>query len=226
MQAFQFFIIDDHKILTSGLSSFLTANFSGSSCLATFESAKACLDFLGKNKNAIRNVGTGGGIAEPLELPEQRAFAELPLLAIVDLNLSGLYSFPLIKELAGQKIKVLVYTMFESTAFATRSIECGASAYILKGEDEAGLVAAIQSVLDGKTFITPSLEKNFVQMMKIMSAFSPKEKSVAEHLIDGKDNAEIAEAMRISKRSVENYLSHMYDKAGVFSRDELKTMLK
>ena len=149
-----------------------------------------------------------------------------PLLAIVDLNLSGTYSFPLIRELSSRKIKVLVYTMFESSSFATLALEYGASAYVLKGGSEAELVTAIQSVLDGKTFITPVLEKNLVQTMKIMAAFSPKEKIVAEHLIDGKENAQIAATMNISKRSVENYLSHMYDKVGVLTRAELKERLK
>ena len=40
------------------------------------------------------------------------------------------------------------------------------------------------------------------------------------------DNTQIAAAMNISKRSVENYLSHMYDKVGVLTRDELKARLK
>ena len=173
---FNFIIIDDHKMISAGLSAFLTANFPGSACLASFENAESCLDFLDKDKNAIHNVVTGRSI------DESSASAELPILAIVDLNLAGAYSFPLIKELAGRKIKVIVYTMFESSAFAMRSVECGAM-------------------------------------------FSPKEKRVAEFLMEGKDNSEIASAMNISKRSVENYLSHMYDKAGVLTRDELKARL-
>ena len=149
----------------------------------------------------------------------------IPLIAVVDLNLSGIYSFPLIKELASRKIKVLVYTMFESSAFAMRAVDCGALAYVLKGGSEDELVLAFQNILDGKTFVTPSLEKNFVQVMHVMSAFSPKEKNVAEYLMEGMDNAQIAAAMNISKRSVENYLSHMYDKVDVLTRDELKERL-
>ena len=216
---FNFIIIDDHKMISAGLSAFLTANFPGSACLASFENAESCLDYLDKDKNSKHNIGTGRSI------DESPASAELPILAIVDLNLAGAYSFPLIKELAGRKIKVLVYTMFESSAFAMRSVECGAMAYILKGGNESDLLSGVQNTLDGKTFISRSLEKNFAEIMHVMSLFSPKEKRVAEFLMEGKNNSEIASAMNISKRSVENYLSHMYDKAGVLTRDELKARL-
>lgn len=51
MQDFQFFIVDDHKMLSSGLSSFLTAKFPESNCLATFENAADCLAFIGSVPN-------------------------------------------------------------------------------------------------------------------------------------------------------------------------------
>ena len=112
--------------------------------------------------------------------------------------------------------------MYESSVFAMKALECGALSYISKGGNEADLVTAVNSILAGKTFITAG---NFSSVLQQVSLFSAKEKSVAEYLLQGKDNGEIAELMGISKRSVENYLAHMYDKCGIQTRDQLKTKL-
>ena len=81
MPPFNFIIIDDHKMLSSGLSSFLLSNFSQATCLGTFENADSCL-------SSIDNSCIGGAIQNVSD----------NLIAIVDLNLAGTYSFPLIKN--------------------------------------------------------------------------------------------------------------------------------
>ena len=201
MGQIQFIIVDDHKMLSAGLSSFLTAKFPESKIAGIFEDADSCLKSI-----------------ETISPPNN----ECNTIAIVDLNLDGNYSFPLIKKLTELKIKVIVYTMYESSVFAMKALECGALSYVSKGGNEADLVTAVNSILDGKTFITAG---NFSSVMQLLSMFTAKEKSVAEYLLQGKDNGEIAELMGISKRSVENYLVNMYDKCGVFNRDQLKAKL-
>jgi DNA-binding NarL/FixJ family response regulator len=202
MGQIQFIIVDDHKMLSAGLSSFLTAKFPESKIAGIFEDADSCL-------KSVENI-------TPADI-------DCNAVAIVDLNLGGSYSFPLIKKLSELKIKVIVYTMYESSVFAMKSLECGALSYVSKGGNEADLVTAVNSILTGKTFITSG---NFSSVLQQFSLFSTKEKSVAEYLLQGKDNGEIAELMGISKRSVENYLVHMYDKCGVQTRDQLKAKLE
>ena len=201
MKQLQFIIVDDHKMLSAGLSSFLTAKFPESKIAGIFENAPSCL-------KSVENIASSN--------------SNCNAVAIVDLNLGGFYSFPLIKKLSELKIKVIVYTMYESSVFAMKALECGALSYVSKGGNEADLVTAVNSILDGKTFITSG---GFSSVMQLLSMFSAKEKIIAEYLLQGKDNSEIAELMSISKRSVENYLVYMYDKCGVLNRDQLKAKL-
>ncbi len=50
--------------------------------------------------------------------------------------------------------------------------------------------------------------------------FSPGEKKVIEHLLQGKGNKQIALALGISERTVEFHLNHIYSKLNVSSRGE------
>jgi DNA-binding NarL/FixJ family response regulator len=47
---------------------------------------------------------------------------------------------------------------------------------------------------------------------------SPRERETLALLADGLSNAEIAERLGISEKTVRNHLSHLFDKLGVWSR--------
>ena len=204
MDNIQFIIVDDHKMLSDGLKTFLLSKFPSSSVAGVFSGAEELNAFLDKN-----------------ELPE-----EVPCVALVDLNIAGKYSFPLIKELSKRKVKVVVYTMYESSLFAMQAIESGALCYILKGSSEEDIVHGVEAAVNGTTFISKRLDEKIASVALKVSLFSPKEKILAGYLLQGLTNSEIAAAMKIVKRSVENYLSRMYEKTGVFSREDLKAFLR
>jgi DNA-binding NarL/FixJ family response regulator len=53
-----------------------------------------------------------------------------------------------------------------------------------------------------------------------VAALSARERQLLGHLAQGRSNAQIATAMGLSKATVRNYLSRVYDKLGVSSRAE------
>jgi DNA-binding CsgD family transcriptional regulator len=54
-----------------------------------------------------------------------------------------------------------------------------------------------------------------------LSALSPRERDVADHVAAGKTNREIAAALFLSEKTVENHLSRIYSKLEVHSRAAL-----
>ena len=51
--------------------------------------------------------------------------------------------------------------------------------------------------------------------------FTQRELEILNLILEGKQNTAISEILNISKRSVENYVSRIYDKTGFSSKEEL-----
>jgi RNA polymerase sigma factor (sigma-70 family) len=49
-------------------------------------------------------------------------------------------------------------------------------------------------------------------------SLSPREREVLELITEGLGNAEIAERLSISEKTVRNHVSHLFDKLGVWTR--------
>ena len=55
----------------------------------------------------------------------------------------------------------------------------------------------------------------------VLRRFSTREVDILNLVLQGKNNGQIAEVLDIQKRTVENYISRIYDKTGFSSRSEL-----
>lgn len=195
-------IVDDHTVIAAGLNNYFKT-VEGPQIIFTAKSEQEALDFVQKPEfNAEKTV------------------------AIVDLNLAGGYTFNLITKLKKCGLHCIVYTMYESSAFAMRSMECGASAYIFKSSDMSELLSAINAIENGKTYVPKSLEADIEKAATLTAALSAKEKIVYEYVVHGMNNLEIAKLMGISHRTIENYIVHIYDKTGAANRAELLKQIK
>ena len=77
------------------------------------------------------------------------------------------------------------------------------------------MLAAINAVMSGKSYIQAELVTGLLEVRDIAQTFTKKERLVAEALTLHSTNAEVAAALGITEKTVVNYLTIMYDKAGV-----------
>ena len=91
----------------------------------------------------------------------------------------------------------------------------GAKGFVSKNADETVLLAAITAVANGKSYIQAELVTGLLEVRDIAQTFTKKEKLVAEALTLHNTNADVAAALGITEKTVVNYLTIMYDKAGV-----------
>jgi len=82
------------------------------------------------------------------------------------------------------------------------------------------LLAAIRAVSDGKTYIQAELVTGLLEVNHITRTFTKKEKLLADALTIHNTNAEVAAALGITEKTVVNYLTILYDKAGVKNKLE------
>jgi pimeloyl-ACP methyl ester carboxylesterase/DNA-binding CsgD family transcriptional regulator len=58
------------------------------------------------------------------------------------------------------------------------------------------------------------------------AALSPREREILARLTEGLSNAEIAERLGVSEKTVRNHLSHLFDKLGVWSRAQAMVLAR
>lgn len=133
------------------------------------------------------------------------------------------YGFEIIKKLNKKNIKSIVFSSHDSGGYVEKamSMEVGAWGYVAKTSDEETLLEAVNTVASGKTFIQPNLISQLLEVKNILAVLTQKEKQVAELISIHYNNDEVAAKMGISTRTVENYLTHLYDKTGTMNKKAL-----
>lgn len=131
-----------------------------------------------------------------------------PDLVIVDLRLPDGNGINLIATLlsAQPDRKVIVFSMYEDPAIASRALEAGASGYITKNDDPDVILQAIEKVSDGGVFLTPGMAEKIALMRAgfksdPLRSLSPRERQVLGLLGRGRTVSEIADELNLSYRT-------------------------
>ena len=119
-------------------------------------------------------------------------------------------------------IPCIAYSSHDSGGFIEHatSAAVGAKGFVSKNADEKILLNALEAVSAGKTYIQAELVTGLLEVRDITQTFTKKEKLVAESLTIYNTNADVAATLGISEKTVVNYLTILYDKAGVKNKIE------
>jgi two-component system, NarL family, response regulator NreC len=172
----------------------------------------------------IRGVGdldVVGEAADGNELLSLLAAAP-PHMVILDMsmpNLRGIEALPSIKR-KFPDVKILVLTMHKE--YLERAIDAGADGYLLKEDADRDLFSAIESIRQGRIYVSPRLAGEVLGHRLIASEpLSLREKEVLKLIAQGKSNKTIADSLFISVRTVESHRAHIMTKLNLTSTAEL-----
>jgi two-component system response regulator NreC len=147
-----------------------------------------------------------------------------PTVLILDLNMPGrssLDALPDIQE-ASPETEIVVLTMQNEPAFARRALQAGVRGYVLKEAADAELVQAVRSAAAGDTYLQPALGARLASVdSREADELSERERDVLRLIALGHTNAEVAEQLYISIRTVESHRAHIQQKLRLSSRAEL-----
>lgn len=150
-----------------------------------------------------------------------------PDVLVLDLNMPGgssLEAIPqILKACPGTNITVL--TMQDKPAFARQALGAGALAYVLKEAADDELVEAVRRTAAGQTYLNPQLGARLAaeppQRVGPPDDLSQREVEVLRMIALGHTNAEIAEQLYLSVRTVESHRAHIQQKLRRSSRADL-----
>ena len=189
-------IAEDHTILRAGLRALL----SGQNGLEVIGEA-------GDGREAIRKVDT-------LQ----------PDLLLIDLSMPKLNGIDAIREIKSQhpKIKIIVLTVHKSEEYIIAALQAGANGYMLKDASQNELLLAIDYVLNGKTFLSPSISDKVVDAVlntdkkdkpaAVLENLTAREREILKLVAEGNTNKKIADHLCISLKTVEKHRSNLMKK--------------
>jgi DNA-binding NarL/FixJ family response regulator len=139
--------------------------------------------------------------------------------------LSGMEALRRLKATRSEA-KVIFLTMHADAQLATEAFRAGASGYVLKQSAGEELIAAIQEVLQGRTYLTPLMTKDVIATLTKPAPqpavkLTPRQRDVLRLIAEGRRMKEIAATLELSTRTVETHKYEMMRALGVESTAEL-----
>ncbi len=152
-----------------------------------------------------------------------------PELIILDITmplLNGIDAAVQIKK-SLPEVKLLFVTMHASPAYLEAALSAGATGYVLKSSAREELLEAIQSVLNGRIYVTPSLSSEHLERFQDPSRaaatlrLSTREREVLQLIAEGRPNKEIAHLLDISIKTVAFHRENIKRKLGLRTTADL-----
>ena len=203
-------LIDDHPLAINGIGTWLSGTGRFNIC------------------------GTAENIPEAVSLIESMDI--LPEIIILDVSLGeedGLDFIPKLKEICKKKNAaldandtltmlmphILICSMYDDPFLIQQAFNMGAKAFISKSAKSSEIIAAIDALLEGGTYINPRYTLD--DLIQTWSVLSRRENEIVALTKRNLNNRQIAKRLSINIRTVENHITRIYIKTGTKSREEL-----
>jgi DNA-binding NarL/FixJ family response regulator len=176
--------------------------------------------------------GDGGfeivGEAETGAQATDAALELQPDVVAMDVQMPERNGIEATREIVAQSphIGVLVLTMFEDDDSVFAAMRAGARGYLLKGSDHEEIVRAIRAVAAGEAIFGPAIATRLMAYFaaspegpaQAFPELTAREREVLQLIAEGRSNAEIAQRLVLSQKTVRNHVSNVFTKLQVLDR--------
>ncbi len=186
-------VVDDHPVVLSGLLSALN------------------------DRDEVTVVGQAGDVEAALALLRDRPVD----VGLVDIRLTSGTGLDLIQaaEYLPQTPAWIVLSSFETPQYIVAALDLGASGYLLKTAPLERVIDAILRVAAGGT----AFEARHLQAANRArrQRLTPREREVVARVVAGRSNDEISADLGVARKTIEAYLTRLFERFEVGSRTEL-----
>jgi DNA-binding NarL/FixJ family response regulator len=200
-------IIDDHPLFREGMKSLISQN------------------------SRLEVVGEAGTGTEGLRIMKELK----PDIVLVDISLPDMSGIEVTREIVARfpEVHVLIVSMHSKINYVSEAFEAGAIGYVLKESAGERLVQGIETVCRGEYFIDSSLSRNIAKRLVNIpreelkgedqgyAYLTVREQQILRMLAEGLSTKDIAAALYLSPKTVENHRANIMEKLDLHTSVEL-----
>ena len=166
----------------------------------------------------------------------QRAQRLAPDVVLMDVRMPDLDGIAATRELArtAPRTKVLILTTFEQDDYVFGALRAGASGFLLKRTRPEELIAAVHTLADGDSLLSPSVTRRVIDRMAQqpvpdladqarLADLTQREREVLTLIARGLSNREIAAALVLEESTIRTHVKRILLKLGV--RDRIQAVI-
>ena len=198
------FIADDHELFREGLRSLLS------------------------REKDIEIVGSASDGLEAVNAVRQLK----PEVVLMDVTMPNMNGIQATEKICSEfpEIAVIVISMHNDRRFIAEALKAGARGYVLKESSPELMLDAIRSVSRKEIYLSPKvctvLVGDYLRLLRnedvvCASPLSEREIEVLQLLVKGRNSKQVADALFISKNTVDTHRRRIMDKLGCESMAEL-----
>lgn len=203
MERITIILADDHKLVRQGVRSLLE-----------MQSGYEVIGEASDGEEALKMIET----LEP----------DIAFLDVMMPNMNGIEAARVAHQ-RGYKTRIIFLTMHANATYAVRALQSGALAYVLKDSDFEEIIKAIESVREGRRYLSADIAEEVFEMLlnadtkkeNPIDLLSPREREILQYIAEGKTNASIAEKLTLSVRTVESHRLNLMKKLRINSHADL-----
>lgn len=149
-----------------------------------------------------------------------------PDVVVMDLSMPRMDGAQAAEHILGLGLptEIIILSMHGDTTVVQQLLRRGVKGYLLKDAVTEELMLAINSVSQGKMFLSPTISDSVMTMLlspsdadveKAADLLTPREREVLQLVVEGHTNNAIAEMLTISVKTVEKHRANVMNKLGV-----------
>jgi DNA-binding NarL/FixJ family response regulator len=191
------YLADDHRILREGLKMIL------------------------KTQTSFEIIGESGEGVKALEEIENLK----PDLAILDISMPGMTGIEISRNILKEdrRIKVIILSRHDNEEYVKQALKYGIHGYVLKDDAGEDLLQAVESVFNGKTYLSPRISNRLVDMNHLpqreneesLIILTNREREIVKLVAEGNSNEQIAKALHISPSTAKVHRANTMKKLGL-----------
>jgi DNA-binding NarL/FixJ family response regulator len=201
MDATHILIADDHPMFRQGVAAVLNA--------------VPDLEVIGEAKTGEEAIA----LADSLQ----------PDVVLMDIQMPGVNGIEATRRIihTSPHIRILMVTMFEDDSSVFSAMRAGAHGYILKDAEKDDILRAVRAVGLGQAIFSPAIATRLIEFFatpqpavprEIFPTLTDREREILHLIAQGHSNADIAQQLALSPKTVSNYVSNVFSKLQVADR--------
>jgi DNA-binding NarL/FixJ family response regulator len=199
--ALNVFIAEDHTLVRSGIRALLESG------------------------HDLKVVGEAANGREAVERIQQLQ----PELVLMDVAMAELNGIDAARQVHATvpNARIIMLSMHEERQYVFESLKAGATGYVLKSAAFQDLIAAIETVMSDRNYISPALSSvvmnDYIRRAQgdekatELGRLSGREREVLQLIAEGKSSAEVGALLHISVRTVDTHRHNIMTKLEIHS---------